>query len=95
MDDFVKITYTHRLMLMATAVLSLPACNMGGYNRSLTGQINALQQEVAQLREENRVLNLKLQEIQKLYGIKVDSILIEQKFQHSIFDKVFSIPLIK
>lgn len=85
----VLATHTNWMLSMAAALL-LPACNTGGYNRSLTGQINALQQEVARLQEENRVLVLKLEEIQKRYGIQTDQITPGKNFQHNVFDKVFS-----
>lgn len=85
-----RVVATHiSWMLSMAAALLLSACN-GGYNRSLTGQINALQQEVARLQEENRILILKLEEIQTLYGIQTDQITPGKKFQHSVFDKVFS-----
>lgn len=78
------------LLLIPAAALLLSACNPGAYNRTLTSQINTLKQEIQKLQEENRMLALKLAEIQKRYGIPIHQLTPETKFKHDIFDRVFS-----
>lgn len=75
---------------MAAAYTSLSACNANTYTRSLTSQINTLKQEIQKLQEENRILSLKLEEVQKRYGIQTNQLNTELKFKHEVFDRVFS-----
>jgi Tfp pilus assembly protein PilP len=78
------------LLVTIAVILPLSACRSGAYNKSLAGQIKDLKQELQQVKEENRLLVLKLKEAERRYGIRFDQIQLEQRPQSSIFDRVFA-----
>lgn len=78
-----------KAMLLAVA-LSLTACNLGTYNKSLFSQVQDLKREVQKLRDENNTLIRLLGEIRKRYGIDYEQLKLEPQHTSSLFERVFA-----